>query len=177
MQGCANTCVSVLVKDLGWSEVRAKRVLVSSPPPPFPLSMFDSLCRITWYMKGWHGWMIRRDQRGSTGSQDSLRPKTQQLASVASECSRVSVYAHALNRRYARARFWSIMAAGGEALFEAAVSAVLRGWPALKMAVSNQFGGPQSQAKATWMEGATAQWMRENGVCVTLHTLLILLSP
>ena len=48
-------------------------------------------------------------------------------------------------------------------LFEAAVSAVLRGWPALKMAVSNQFGGPQSQAKALWMEGATTQWMRENG--------------
>ena len=52
---------------------------------------------------------------------------------------------------------------GREALFDAAVSALLRGWPALKMAVSNQFGGPQSQAKATWMEGATAQWMRENG--------------
>jgi hypothetical protein len=51
---------------------------------------------------------------------------------------------------------------GREALFDAAVSAVLRGWPALKMAVSNQFGGPQSQAKATWMESATAQWMREN---------------
>ena len=48
-------------------------------------------------------------------------------------------------------------------LFEAAVSVVLRGWPALKMAVTHQFGGPLSQAKATWMEDATAQWMKENG--------------
>ena len=50
----------------------------------------------------------------------------------------------------------------GCALFDAAVSAVLSSWPALKMAVSHQFGGPHSQDKATWMEGATAQWMREN---------------
>ena len=55
------------------------------------------------------------------------------------------------------------MAAEEGGLFDAAVSAVLRGWPALKMAVSNQFGGPQSQTKAVWMEGATAQWMRDNG--------------
>lgn len=55
------------------------------------------------------------------------------------------------------------MAEEGVALFEAAVSVVLRGWPALQMAVSHQFGGPQSQAKATWMEEATTQWMRENG--------------
>ena len=54
-------------------------------------------------------------------------------------------------------------AEGGDALFETAVSVVLRGWPALKMAVSHQFGGPHSQAKATWMESATAQWIRENG--------------
>ena len=60
------------------------------------------------------------------------------------------------------------MAANG-ALFEAAVSAVLRGWPALKMAVSNQFGGPQSQAKAAWMETATTQWMKENGPSLPLY--------
>lgn len=60
------------------------------------------------------------------------------------------------------ARAWE-MAEEGVALFEAAVSVVLRGWPALQMAVSHQFGGPQSQAKATWMEEATAQWIRENG--------------
>ena len=62
---------------------------------------------------------------------------------------------------------------GREALFDAAVSALLRGWPALKMAVSNQFGGPQSQAKATWMEGATAQWMRENGERRVLRTVYV----
>ena len=60
---------------------------------------------------------------------------------------------------------------GGGALFEAAIAAVLRGWPALKMAVSHQFGGAHSQAKATWMESATAQWMRENGKSNTSNSL------
>ena len=68
------------------------------------------------------------------------------------------------NARKRRARDLKMAEERG-ALFEAAVAVVLRGWPALKMAVSHQFGGPHSQAKATWMEGATAQWMRENGNC------------
>lgn len=65
------------------------------------------------------------------------------------------------------------MAEEGVALFETAVSVVLRGWPALQMAVSHQFGGPQSQAKATWMEEATAQWMRENGECPWTNGVLL----
>ena len=75
---------------------------------------------------------------------------------------RVNINARGKNAKRARATSYIEMADSG-ALFELAVSAVLRGWPALKMAVTHQFGGPFSQAKATWMEDATAQWMKENG--------------
>ena len=54
------------------------------------------------------------------------------------------------------------MAAAG-ALFDQAVAVVLRSWSGLTMAVDNQFGGPLSQQKASWLETVTAQWMRENG--------------
>ena len=57
------------------------------------------------------------------------------------------------------------MAVAGEDkdLFNQAVSAVLREWQALRIAVDNMFGGPMSKEKALWMEDVTVHFICNNG--------------
>jgi hypothetical protein len=52
---------------------------------------------------------------------------------------------------------------GGTQVFSQAVGAVMKEWPALKIAVDNNFGGPMSRQKATWLEQVTVDFMCNNG--------------
>lgn len=56
------------------------------------------------------------------------------------------------------------MAVAGEDkdLFNQAVSAVLREWQALRIAVDNMFGGAMSKEKALWMEDVTVHFICNN---------------
>ena len=62
-----------------------------------------------------------------------------------------------------RVRFNKMSRSESKQLFSQAVSAVFREWPALTMAVEQQFGGHSSSQKATWLEEVTAQWFWDNG--------------
>ena len=48
-------------------------------------------------------------------------------------------------------------------LFFRAVSSVLQGWQALRIAVDAGFGGSWGKEKASWLEEVTAQFLCENG--------------
>ena len=54
------------------------------------------------------------------------------------------------------------MASSEVSPFYGAVAAVLKGWTALQIAVSQSFGGFHSKAKAEWLVSATEQWFQEN---------------
>ena len=64
-------------------------------------------------------------------------------------------------------------------LFYRAVSGVLQGWQALRIAIDAGFGGSWGKEKASWLEEVTAQFLCENGesvikrVALDLHIFLV----
>lgn len=60
-------------------------------------------------------------------------------------------------------RWHNKMAGGTPDTFPEAVSCILRGWGALRLATEQSFGGPYSQQKAEWLEDVVVQFFVENG--------------
>ena len=53
-------------------------------------------------------------------------------------------------------------------LFPEAVATILRTWGALQLAISEEFGGPDSKEKGAWLEEVTCEYFMENGKHCTL---------